>query len=82
MFDTATVTLLDALSYEGSIHAAQLDGISGTYDLVEGTAATAADSNSVDGSLGRFPDGADTGDADSDWNFIGATSPGAANPSP
>ena len=51
LIDTATKALLDALSYEGEIHSATIDGQ--VYDLVEGTplAATVADSNTVDGSL-------------------------------
>ena len=57
LIDTATKALLDALSYEGEIHTATIDGQ--VYDLVEGTAlpASVADSNSVDGSLSRLPDG-------------------------
>ena len=57
LIDTATKALLDALSYEGEIHAATIDGQ--VYDLVEGTPlpATVADSNTVDGSLSRLPDG-------------------------
>jgi hypothetical protein len=82
LFDTSATVLLDAMSYEGSITAAQLDGIPGTYNLVEGTPATAADSNSTDGSLARFPDGSDTDDADTDWTFNGTISPGEPNPAP
>ena len=82
LFDTGTVTLLDALSYEGSITAAQFDFIRGIYNLVEGTAATAQDSNSVAGSLVRFPDGTDTDQADTDWQFVPTPSPGSSNPAP
>ena len=82
LFDTASLTLLDALSYEGSITAAQFDFIRGTYNLVEGTAATAQDSNSVAGSLVRFPDGTDTDQADTDWQFVPTPSPGSSNPAP
>ena len=79
LVDTATKALLDALSYEGEIHAATIDGQ--VYDLVEGTAlpATVADSNSVDGSLSRIPDGSDTDDAATDWVFTSTKTPGAAN---
>jgi large repetitive protein len=57
MIDTATGTLLDALSYEGDIASATIGGQ--VYDLVEGTAlgASIADSNTVAGSLSRLPDG-------------------------
>jgi hypothetical protein len=79
LIDTTTKALLDALSYEGEIHAATIDGQ--VYDLVEGTAlpATVADSNTVDGSLSRIPDGSDTNDAATDWAFTSTKTPGAAN---
>ena len=76
---TASGLLLDALSYEGEIHAAQIAGQ--MYDLVEGTAlaATVADSNTVDGSLARLPDRHDVNDAATDWAFTTTKTPGAAN---
>lgn len=79
LVDTAAGSLLDALSYEGEIHAASIGGA--TFDLVEGTplAATVADSNTVDGSLARIPDGADTGNASTDWAFTSTVTKGAAN---
>ena len=79
LVDTATHALLDALSYEGEITAAVIDGQ--TYDLVEGTslAETVADSNTRDGSLSRIPDGEDHDDAAADWEFTTTNTPGAAN---
>ena len=79
LVDTATGTLLDALSYEGEIHAATIGGQ--VYDLVEGTAlaANVADSNTTAGSLSRLPDGSDTNDAATDWKFTTTATPGAAN---
>lgn len=77
LVDTATGTLLDALSYEGAITAATIDG--STYNLVEGTPTPAEDSNTVDGSLSRLPDGSDTDDAATDWAFTKTPTPGAAN---
>ncbi len=77
LVDTASTALLDALSYEGEITAATIDGQ--TYDLVEGTAFAGADSNTIDGSLSRIPDGRDTNDAASDWAFTQTKTPGAAN---
>lgn len=79
LIDTATGALLDALSYEGEITAATIG--SQTYNLVEGTAlaATVADSNTLDGSLSRIPDGQDTNNAASDWAFTQTKTPGAAN---
>jgi hypothetical protein len=79
LFDTAAVTLVDALSYEGPITAATIGGAS--FSLVEGTVlpATVADSNTVDGSLIRSPNGRDTNDAASDWAFTTTLTPGAEN---
>jgi hypothetical protein len=76
---TGTHALLDALSYEGAITAAVIDGQ--TYDLVEGTMLpeTVADSNTQDGSLSRIPDGEDHDDAAADWEFTTTKTPGAAN---
>ncbi|MDX6399198.1 MAG: hypothetical protein QOJ43_2606 [Gaiellaceae bacterium] len=71
--------LLDAVSYEGPITAATIEGE--TYNLVEGTAlpASVADSNTVAGSLSRLPDGSDTNEAATDWAFTTTLTPGAAN---
>lgn len=79
LVDTAAGTLLDALSYEGGITAAVIGGR--TFSLVEGTVlpADVADSNTVDGSLVRNPDGRDTNDAASDWAFTTTTTRGAPN---
>jgi hypothetical protein len=77
--NTTSGELLDALSYEGEIRTATIG--SATYDLVEGTAlpTAVADSNTVEGSLIRNPDGRDTNDAASDWAFSTTPTPGAAN---
>jgi hypothetical protein len=79
LIDTVTGELVDALSYEGAITAATIDGA--TYDLVEGTALAAdvADSNTVAGSLSRSPDGGDTNDAATDWVFTTTVTKGTAN---
>ena len=79
LVDTGKGTLLDALSYEGEITAAVIDGA--TFNLVEGTGlpADVADSNTVEGSLSRIPDGQDTNNAASDWKFTTTTTRGAAN---
>ena len=78
LLDQAGV-LLDGLSYEGEIHTATIG--TKTYDLVEGTPlpTTVADSNTVDGSLSRLPDGTDTNDAATDWAFTTTPTPGAPN---
>lgn len=72
-------TLIDALSYEGSLSGASLGGCAGTHDLVEGTATSASDSNAVVGSLARLPDGSDTDEAETDWAFTTTITPGAPN---
>ncbi|MCC6555117.1 MAG: M4 family metallopeptidase [Polyangiaceae bacterium] len=73
-------TLVDAVSYEGSITAAVLSG-PGTKSLVEGTAmpSSRADSNTATKSLGRYPNGTDTDNATSDWALRTTVTPGAAN---
>jgi len=74
-----TCTLVDALSYEGSLNGTTLEGCTDTHDLVEGTPTTASDSNADVGSLARLPDGSDTDDAATDWGFTAILTPGAAN---
>jgi vibriolysin len=77
----ANGAVVDVLSYEGSITAASVTGVSGTVSLVEGTAlpATTADSDSAARSLCRFPNGTDTNNASTDWKACGTLTPGAAN---
>jgi hypothetical protein len=79
LVDTDDGALLDALSYEGGITAAVIDGR--TYSLVEGTMLpeTVADSNTTVGSLSRIPDGKDTNDATADWVFTTTLTRGAPN---
>jgi cytosine/adenosine deaminase-related metal-dependent hydrolase len=81
LVDTSTSTLIDALSYEGPVTAAQLTGITGTVSLVEGTVlpVATADSNTVEASLSRLPNGRDTNDAANDWRLSSVPTPGAAN---
>jgi hypothetical protein len=79
LVDTTGLTVLDAVSYGGSITAAVLTGFSAPVSLVEGTATTAVDSNTAVGSLCRLPDGTDTGNAASDWAFCTTLTPGVAN---
>ncbi|MFS8069635.1 MAG: pre-peptidase C-terminal domain-containing protein, partial [Byssovorax sp.] len=73
-------TLVDALSYEGSITAAVITGV-GTVSLVEGTAlaSSVSDSNTITRSLCRYPNGTDTGNASTDWALRSVVTPGAAN---
>ena len=69
--------LLDALSYEGELVAAALEGQ--VFSLVEGTATAAVDVGDSDGSLSRLPNGRDTNDASIDWTFSPNLTPGAPN---
>jgi hypothetical protein len=81
LVDTASQTVLDALSYEGSMTAATITGFPGPVSLVEGAATSAADDNvTATLSLIRSPNGADTDDAMADWAQGTALTPGAANP--
>lgn len=79
LFDTASGSLLDALSYEGAIPAATIG--TATVSLVEGTLlpVEVADSNTDEGTLARIPDGHDGDDAATDWTFTTTPTPGAAN---
>jgi hypothetical protein len=81
LIDAVTHTVIDALSYEGSITAATLADFPGPVSLVEGApmASADADSNTVSGSVCRAPNGQDTNDAATDWTFCGARTPGRAN---
>lgn len=80
LIDTNGARLLDALSYEGAITTATIQGL-GSVSLVVGTAlaSTVADSNTANGSLCRLPNGVDTDNASSDWRFSLNPTPGAAN---
>ena len=77
LVDTNHETVIDALSYEGEITNADIGFSNPSINLVEGTATTAIDTGT--GSLSRMPNGQDTDDAISDWEFTTITTPGAAN---
>lgn len=77
LIDTASNTLLDALSYEGGMTSVTITGFAGPVSLVRGTAVTETDI--TDGSLSRLPNGAFSGDDDTDWTFTTTPTPGAAN---
>jgi hypothetical protein len=86
LFDLDAVSLVDALSYEVSITEATFDGVPGTWNLVEGNPTVWADSYTEDGAMVRFPDGADTNDAATDWGVsgppTGSPTPGSPNALP
>ncbi len=75
LYNPYSRTVMDAISYEGSITAAQIDGQ--TLDLVSGTATSAYD-GSV-GSICRYPDGQDSQDDSSDWSYCMTKTPGTSN---
>ena len=80
LIDAAKHIVLDALSYDGAIVAAQVTNV-GVVSLVEGTVApmSSGDSTLIQGSMCRLPDGVDTNDASVDWHFCNTPTPGAAN---
>jgi hypothetical protein len=79
LFDTIEGEIVDALSYEGPIERAFIGSFA--YSLVEGTALppSVADSDTVHGSLSRIPNGSDTNDAATDWQFTTDATPGDPN---
>lgn len=81
VFDSVTLTVLDALAYEGPVTAAMLPGFASPVSLVEGTAlpATNADANDTIRTICRFPNGVDTNDAATDWTMCGTLTRGKAN---
>src|SRR5688572_12611207 len=79
LVNTLTMTVLDALSYEGSITMANITGFTSTPSLVEGTPTSLADSNTTPASLSRIPNGTDTDDASVDWMLSATPTPGSAN---
>ena len=79
LIDNVTHTVLDALSYEGSITAVTLPGFAAPVSLVEGTPTTISDSNTMQESLCRKPNGQDSNDAATDWQLCTSLTPGTAN---
>lgn len=72
-----TQEVIDSVSYEGRIEAAAIDGFSRSVNLVNGTEMSARDNG--DGAIARIPNGADSGDDDTDWALTMTPTPGAAN---
>ncbi len=81
LFDTATGTMVDSLSYGGAVNGATLTGITGTFNLQEGADATTnlRDSNTAEGSLARIINGTDTDTNATDFKFVATPTPGAPN---
>lgn len=81
LVDTVKTTVIDAISYEGSITAAAITGFPQPVTLVEGQAldTTVADSTTVTKTLCRNPNGKDTNDALTDWTLCNSRTIGTAN---
>ncbi len=81
--DNNHTSIIDSVSYEGSVLAAVLPGFVGTVSLDEGYPHTdplgPSDSNVFEASLSRFPDGSDTNDERVDWVLSSTPTPGAVN---
>lgn len=80
LLNTASLDIVDAFSYEGSITAATVAGFTDPVSLVEGTALpnNVTDTSST-GSLCRFPNGQDTNNAANDWKFCASPTAGKTN---
>ena len=81
VIDDVTHTVIDALSYEGSITSVTLPGFTMPISLVEGTPLplSVADSNETTGTVCRIPNGQDTNNAATDWKFCTSRTAGTAN---
>lgn len=81
IIDDVTLTMLDAVSYEGSITNASIIGFPNPVSLVEGTAIPVgvADSDTVIRTLCRIPNGTDTNNASVDWTTCATRTKAAAN---
>jgi len=79
--DTVKQVVVDAISYEGSITAANISGFSAPINLVEGQAldSATADSTTVTKTLCRNPNGQDTNEANTDWTLCNTRTIGTAN---
>jgi hypothetical protein len=80
LWDALGHRVIDAVSYAGALHRAVIAGEPGEVDACEGSESAPADSNTVTGSLGRSPNGVDTGQNSVDFRFINTLTPGAPNP--
>lgn len=81
LVNTANLTVIDKLSYEGGMTAVTITGFPDPVNLVEMTAlaAAVADSNAAVGSIARIPNGMDTNNSSVDWRFTSVITPGSAN---
>jgi hypothetical protein len=80
LWDTLGRRVVDTVSYAGILHRAVIVGEAAEVDATEGSAGAPADSNSLIGSIARYPNGQDTGQNGTDFKFSGTLTPGAPNP--
>ena len=78
LVNIGNMTLLDALSYEGSCAAVNIPGL-GVANLVEGMPANIGDLGLGNTSLSRLPNGYDGNNLATDWALSNTLTPGAAN---
>jgi hypothetical protein len=77
IFDLGRGAIVDALSYEGTVRGARLNGVTQTFDLLPAT--TLGDSSSLVQSLVRSPNCA-APTAAFEWRQTGTLTPGGPNP--
>ena len=80
LWDTLGRRVIDTVTYAGVLHRVLIAGETTELDATEGASGAPADSNSVQGSIGRSPNGVDTGQNGADFKFISAPTPGTPNP--
>jgi len=78
LFDKNLNVVVDSLSYGGDITAATLTDINIVVNVTENSGSE-TDSNSIDGSIARIPNGLDRNLNDQDFKFTRSTTPGAYN---
>jgi hypothetical protein len=79
LFDIIGRRVIDTVSYNGVLHRAVIAGEADEINATEGAAGAPADSNTVTGSIGRHPDGVDSGQNGADFKLRPTLTPGAPN---
>ncbi len=79
LWDTVARKVIDTVSYSGVLHRALIVSETAEVDATEGTVGAPADSNTMTGSIGRFPNGQDTGQNGIDFRFSPHLTPGLPN---
>ncbi len=79
LYDLIGQRVIDTVTYAGVLHRALIVGHVEELDTTEGSAGAPGDSNSFVGSIGRSPNGVDTGHNNTDFRFNTALTPGGPN---